>query len=217
MLLTLVGSCLLGVVSTWWGGLVEGRFAVPGYYHWFTWMSRSSSGPSIVGFCLLSVALGAAVGLVLRRVVASIVVTAVLTLAVRFAVDAGRYLLAPVQEVVGSVRMAAPGAPDRMITVTTGHLPTVTPLESDVVQNGLLTNDGRRLPVPSDFVNILPDGALECPVTECKEQYQSIERAYTLFHPPGDEWVMHWTQAGLSLAVTAALLVFCAVWVRRVR
>ncbi|MFI6448011.1 hypothetical protein [Kitasatospora sp. NPDC050543] len=143
--------------------MVQGRFAVTGYYHWFTWMSRTASGPSVVGFCLLSVALGAAVGLAVRRVVASIVVTAVLTLAVRFALDAGRYLFAPAREAFADVKMAGPLPSDQMHMVQSGHLPTNTPLESDVVGNGLLTGDGLRIPLQGDWMGRLADGTGECP------------------------------------------------------
>ncbi|MFF1908366.1 hypothetical protein [Kitasatospora sp. NPDC058218] len=217
LLLTLLGSSVLAAVATWWTGVVEGRFAVPGYYHWFTWMSRTASGPSMVGFCLLSVALGAAVGLVVRRVVASIVVTAVLTLAVRFAVDAGRYLFAPAREVFADVKMAGPLSMDQMRTVSTGHLPTNTPIESDVVGNGLLTSDGLRIPLPGDWMSRFPDGTGQCPSPECLAHHDTVVQAYATYHPPADEWVMHWTQTGLSLAVTVLLVGFCALWVRRVR
>ncbi|MGV9267106.1 hypothetical protein ACWDRR_20870 [Kitasatospora sp. NPDC003701] len=217
LLLTLLGSCVLAVVSGWWAGVVQGRFAVPGYYHWFTWMSRTASGPSLVGFCLLSVALGAAVGLVVRRVVASIVVTAVLTLAVRFAVDAGRYLLAPAREAFAAVKMAGPLPDDQTRMVATGHLPTNTPLESDVVGNGLITNDGLRIPLDSDWTSVTADGARVCPSSECLAHHDTIVQAYTTYHPPADEWVMHWTQTGLSLAVTVLLVGFCVLRVRRMR
>ncbi|MFE2723759.1 hypothetical protein [Kitasatospora sp. NPDC059327] len=227
--LTLVGSVLLAVVSTWWTGVVEGRFSVAGYYHWFTWMSRTTSGPSVVGFCLLSVALGAAVGLVLRRVVASIVVTAVLTLAVRFAVDAGRYLFAPARETFAALTMAGPRPAGRPYTgpggppvdptqvITTGHLPTSTPLESHVVENGLLTSDGLRIPLDGDWLGRYSDGSVECPTSECAAHQDTIVQAYASYHPPAQEWAMHWAQTGLSLAVTVVLVVFCAVWVRRMR
>ncbi|MER6397785.1 hypothetical protein ABT263_17285 [Kitasatospora sp. NPDC001603] len=217
LLLTLVGSSLLAVVSTRFVHQVEGRFALPGLYHWFSWMSRSASGPSLVASCLLSVALGAAVGLVVRRVVASIVVTAVLTVAVRFAVDSGRYLLTPAREALASIRMASPDAVDRMSVVQSGRVSTSSPLESHIVENGLLTRDGLRIPTDSDWIGTLPDGTAVCPTDACKAHYDVIDRAYTLYHPPADEWMMHWTQTGLSLLATAALLVFCALWVRRVR
>ncbi|MFJ5118499.1 hypothetical protein [Kitasatospora sp. NPDC088548] len=213
---TLVGSCLLAVVSTWWVGQIQGRFAVPGYYHWFTWLSRATSGPSVVGFSLLGVALGAAVGLVVRRVVASIVVTAALTAVVRVAVDASRYLLTPAREAVADIRMAALPA-DHQLVFSSSHLPTSTPIESDIVENGLLTSDGQRIPLPGDWLSRMPDGTGVCPTDECSAHQDTIVQAYATYHPPAAEWAMHWTQSGVCLAVTALLVLFCAFWIRRVR
>ncbi|MER8188167.1 hypothetical protein [Kitasatospora sp. NPDC094015] len=217
LLITSVGSSLLAAVATWWTRVVEGRFDVPGYYHWFTWMSRMASGPSFVGFCLLSVALGAAVGLVVRRVVASIVVTAVLTLALRFAVDAGRYAFAPVQEVFAHVTMAAPVPGGGTGMGPTEHLPTNGPLDSDVVANGLLTGDGLRIPLQNDWLGRLTDGTWKCPTPECLAHRETITQMYTSYHPRADEWVMHWTQTGLSLTATTALVGFCLLRVHRAR
>ncbi|GAA2829387.1 hypothetical protein GCM10010441_62320 [Kitasatospora paracochleata] len=217
LLITLVGSSVLAVVSTWWTGVVEGRFAVPGYYHWFTWMSRAASGPSVVGFFLLSVALGATVGLLVRRVVASILVTAVATLALRFAVDQARYLFAPTREVFTPIAMAGPLPDDMKNAVLTQQLPTNTPFESEPVGHGLLTGDGLRIPLQSNWLNHLTDGTWQCPTPECLSHHDTIVQLYARYRPAGDEWIMHWTQTGLSLAATVMLLGLCAWRVRRIR
>lgn len=213
---TLAGSTLLAVVSTWWVHVIEGRFSVPGYYHWFTWMTRTTSGPAVVGFCLAGAALGAAVGLVVRRVVASMAVTAVLTVALRLLVDGYRFALLPVKEATVGVRVALPpGGPD--VTATTGHLGTGTPLESFNLGNGYLTTDGLHIPAPSDWTTVLPDGRIVCETAQCAAHRSDIVQAYTWYQPPSAEWPMLWTETGICLAVTMALVAFCFLWIRRLR
>ncbi|WP_031071744.1 ABC transporter permease subunit [Streptomyces sp. NRRL WC-3742] len=213
---TLAGSTVLAAVSTWWVGVIEGRFAVTGYYHWFTWLSRTTSGPAVVGFSLLGVALGAAVGLVVRRVVAAMAVTAALMLALRLAVDALRYLFTPARDALVTARIALDTGDPGTMLYGTGHLDTGTPLESDLLENGLISSDGHRLPLPSDWTTTLPDGRILCPTDACRA-HPDVVQAYTSYQPPSVHWPMLWTEAGLALLLTVLLVGFCFLWIRRVR
>ncbi|MER5642716.1 ABC transporter permease subunit [Kitasatospora sp. NPDC002227] len=214
---TLAGSTLLAVVSTWWVGVIEGRFGVPGYYHWFTWLTRSTTGPAVVGFSLLGVALGAAVGLVVRRVVASMAVTAALLLVLRLAIDALRFLFTPARESVVAARVALdPGGSSATVMMQNGHLGTSTPLESLILENGLISSDGTRLPLPSDWIDTLPDGRILCTTDAC-HTHPDVVQAYTSYQPAGVHWPMLWTESGLALLLAGLLVGFCFLWVRRVR
>ncbi|MDH6576142.1 ABC transporter permease subunit [Kitasatospora sp. MAP5-34] len=215
---TLVGSTVLAVVSTWWVHVVEGRFAVPGYYHWFTWMSRTTSGPAVVGFCVVGVALGAAVGLVVRRVVASMAVTAVLTLGLRLLVDQLRFVLLPAKRAVVAVHVALEPT-GAHATLYNGHLNTGVPLESYNLGNGFLTTGGLRIPLVSDWIDMLADGTPICrdESGQCLAHHTEIVQAYSDYQPPSAEWPMLWTEAGICLAVAAALVAFCFLWIRRLR
>ncbi|MFI6151474.1 hypothetical protein ACIBCA_02120 [Kitasatospora sp. NPDC051170] len=213
---TLAGSTVLAVVSTWWVDVIEGRFAVPGYYHWFTWLSRTTSGPAVVGFSLLGVALGAAVGLVVRRVVASMAVTAALMLGLRLAVDGLRYLLTPAREALGPARIALENDAPATMMYGNGRLGTSTPLEADILDNGLISSDGHRIPLPSDFTTTLPDGRILCRDAVC-HAHPDVVQAYTTYQPRSTHWPMLWTEAGLALLLTALLVGFCFLWLRRVR
>ncbi|AUG75076.1 ABC transporter permease [Kitasatospora sp. MMS16-BH015] len=213
---TLLGSTLLAVVSTWWVNVIEGRFAVPGYYHWFTWLSRSTEGPAVVGFSLLGVALGAAVGLVTRRVVASMAVTAVLMLVLRLAIDALRFLLTPARTSVIPARMGLdPGDPHTVI-MGGGHLGTHVPLESLNLETGLISSDGTHLPLPSDWIDTLPDGRILCTTDAC-HTHPDVVQAYTQYQPPTAHWPMLWAETGLSLLLAALLVGFSFLWIRRIR
>ncbi|MFJ9690698.1 ABC transporter permease subunit [Kitasatospora sp. NPDC101183] len=213
---TLLGSTVLAAVSTWWVGVIEGRFSVPGYYHWFTWLSRATTGPAVVGYCLLGVALGAAVGLVVRRVVASMAVTAVLMLGLRLAIDALGFLFTPARDAFAPARMAIDSGGSGATMFESGHLNTGTPLESYILENGLVSSDGHRLPLPSDWTTTLADGRILCPTDACRA-HPDVVQAYTTYHPPGDQWPMLWTQTGLALLAGALLVGFAFLWVRRVR
>ncbi|MDH6126383.1 hypothetical protein [Kitasatospora sp. GP82] len=214
---TLVGSTILAVVSTWWVRVVEGRFAVPGYYHWFTWLTRNTVGPAVVGFCLVGVALGAAVGLIVRRTVASIVVTAVATLLLRLLVDRLRLVLETSQQAVANVRMAVVTPGDRVLS-TSGHLVQNVPHEAYELANGFLTSDGLRIPQQGDW-NAMVDGRPYCPSDSalCLAHQHDIVQAYVVYHPASAEWPMLWTETGICLLVTVVLVAFCFLRVGRLR
>ncbi|MFB7665867.1 ABC transporter permease subunit [Kitasatospora sp. NPDC056138] len=216
---TLAGSTVLATVSTWWVHVVEGRFAVPGYYHWFTWMSRTTSGPAVVGFCVVSVAIGAAAGLLLRRVVPAMAVTAVVTAALRLLVDHLRFVLLPAKQAVVAAHVTVLQPSGRTPLVGVGHLDTGAPLESYTLGNGYLTADGLRIPLEGDWVDRLPDGTAVCPSepAQCIAHHSEIVQAYADYQPPSAEWPMLWTEAGICLAVAAALTAFCFLWIRRLR
>jgi hypothetical protein len=214
--LTFLGSTVLAAVSTWWAGVIEGRFAVPGYYHWFTWLTRTTTGPAVVGFSVLGVALGAAVGLVVRRVVASMAVTAALLVVLRLVLDDLRFLFTPARDSLIAARMALdPGGPGQVM-LQNGHLGTGTPLESYIIESGLISSDGTRLPLPSDWIDTLPDGRILCTTDAC-HAHPDVVQAYTSFQPPSAHWPMLWTQGGLALLLAALLVGFCFLWLRRVR
>ncbi len=214
--LVLLGSVLLAGVSTWFERVVEGRLGVAGYYHWFTWMSRTTSGPAVVGFCLLGLAVGATVGLVVRRVVAAMAVTAVLTVGLRLAVDELRFLFTPALEALAPVRVVTElTGPDTMLYGN--GFPVGGPLESMTVETGFGTSSGTDLPVDPSGLATLPDGRLLCDYGACHGQADSITEAYALYHPASHHWPMLWTQTGICLAVSALLVGFCFLWVRRMR
>ncbi len=216
---TLAGSTVLAVVSTWWVHAIEGRFAVAGYYHWFTWMTRSTSGPAVVGFSVVGVALGAAVGLVVRRVVASMAVTAALTLGLRLLVDQLRFVLLPAKRALADVHVALPPTGPHAMLYGGGHIGTNVPLESYDLGSGFLTTDGLRIPVVSDWIDTLADGTPVCQSdsAQCLAHRADIIHAYSDYQPSSAEWPMLWTEAGICLAVAVALAAFCFLWIRRIR
>ncbi|WP_441248039.1 hypothetical protein [Kitasatospora sp. McL0602] len=213
---TLAGSTVLAAVSTWWVSTVEGRLAVPGYYHWFTWLSRTTSGPAVVGFCLVGLALGAAVGLVVRRVVASMAVTAALTLVLRLLIDNFRFLLTPAKESVGAAHVAVIRPNAEMLHIFAGTFPTSTPLESLLLGDSYITTDGTRIPSEYGSAGFLSDGRILCQSPECLA-HPDIVQVVTRYQPPSAHWPMLWTETGLCLAATVVLVAFCFLWIRRVR
>ncbi|MFJ8042389.1 ABC transporter permease subunit [Kitasatospora sp. NPDC096147] len=218
LLLTLLGSSLLAVVSSWFAGVVQGRFGVPGYYHWFTWMARSTHGTASVGFCLLGLTLGLTVGLVVRRVVAAIAVTAVLTALLRLTVDQLRYLFAPALESLAPVQVTVlPARSDQVVRLFQTDFPAHSPLESDLLEVGYRSSDGYRISELGSWPpSTMPDGRLLCQAQGCLD-HPDITHAYALYHPPSDVWAVMWTQTGLCLGLAALLIGFCFLRVRRMR
>ncbi|GAA3043309.1 hypothetical protein GCM10020229_63220 [Kitasatospora albolonga] len=215
--LTLVGSAVLAGVASWWRTVVEGRFGVPGYYHWFGWMARSTEGPSTIAFCLVGLAVGVTAGLLVRRVVAAMAVTAVLTAGLRLAVDDLRDVFTPAVEVEAPVRLALmPQNADIRDLVTGYGFPAESPLNSEILATGYRTSDGITIAGQGNWPPYaLPDGSLLCQDSGCEPHVATVDRAFVLFHPPAHEWPMLWTQTGICLAVTALLLGLCFLRVRR--
>jgi hypothetical protein len=144
-------------------------------------------------------------------------VTAVLMLVLRLAIDSLRFLLTPARDAVIAARMALdPGGPAADAMIQNGHLGTGTPLESYLLETGLISSDGTRLPLPSDWIDTFPDGRILCTTDAC-HAHPDVVQAYTNYQPPTAHWPMLWTEGGLALLLAALLTGFCFLWIRRVR
>ncbi|MEU1630782.1 hypothetical protein ABZ746_37135 [Streptomyces sp. NPDC020096] len=211
---TLAGATILAVVSTWWVNTVLGRF--PAYIQWYTWMSRSTSGPAVVGFCLLGVALGAAIGLLVRRTVTSIAVTAVVMTGLRVLIERLRLAFVRPETITTPVHLVAvgPGSPTGLSALFAPALPP----DATLVGNGFLTSDGLRIPQPTDMNSTSGSAQLSCPSNEplCLAHQHEVVRAYADIHSAAANWPMMVTETAMCLVLTVLLTAFCFAWIRRV-
>ncbi|MFJ8045773.1 hypothetical protein ACIRBX_35210 [Kitasatospora sp. NPDC096147] len=213
LLLTLVGASALAVVSGWFARVVEGHLGALDYADWFSLMPRATTGPAMAGQCVLAVALGVVVGLLVRRVVAAMAVTALLAAAARVLTDRLRYLAVPAREVVVPVGPPVDRFHTRLSGVDLNAIPV--PSQAHVVETGFRTVGGVDMPLDADRVVTLADGSTRCELMVCtREQVDAFAQVYSAYHPRSQEWLVTWTQAGICLTVTTVLLGFCLYWCR---
>ncbi|MGW1374053.1 ABC transporter permease [Streptomyces sp. NPDC002446] len=149
--------------------------------YWYSTLGFHSLGPVPVAYSLLGLAVGALAGLLLRRTVVSMAVTLAAMIVLPGAFTLLRpYLLAATT--TGYGRGAAVSAPD----------------DSWVLEQGYTTGSGARL----------TEEAMECPPSG---DYDGCLRGHGVTgrfldqHPVSHHWPLAWIEAGLVVALAAAL------------
>jgi hypothetical protein len=143
-------------------------------------------GPAPVGLAVLALTIGTALGLLLRRTVTAMLCTFIVSGFLEFAVSEVRpHLLRTVMAVSKSPIVA----PD-------------TRADSWQTQSGFVTGSGSLL--PQSTCTFQGEGA----PTACFQQHDITGR-FVRFHPVSQMWPLSWAEAGICLALAAAL----ATWV----
>ncbi|MFE9560335.1 ABC transporter permease [Streptomyces sp. NPDC006487] len=176
---SVLGSvALIGVYRVGWAG-VGGTWQL----HWADRGPYEATGPVLLGYCLLGVALGALVGQLVRRTLAAMAVTGLLTGVVLLVLGTLRWSFLPV------VTQTAPlaGSPD----------PTLPP-SALVMDSGFLTATGERLSESACFERMedLPG----CPAD------LNVTARYLDFHPASHHWPTQLIETSILLALAAAAL-----------
>ncbi|MEU7718048.1 ABC transporter permease [Streptomyces tibetensis] len=134
---------------------------------------------------LAALALGALVGLLLRRALPALGVAVVAVVSLVYVLDELRPHLWPVKTVVTGLEDGTPG------------------LDSMIVETGALTASGARVPVPS------------CAGEPGCEARTGIADYYTDYHPASHFWPLQLMETGLLLAVAALAAATAFVLLRR--
>ncbi|MEV4191044.1 ABC transporter permease [Streptomyces toxytricini] len=171
-------AALIGVYRTGWVRVAETHrltWADPGAYE--------ASGPVLVGYCLLAVALGALVGQLVRRTLPAMAVAGLSTGAVMWAAGSLRWSILPV-------------------TTTTmplsGNLARQAPVSAFVTDTGLVTGSGERLPEYACWART--KNLTDCPAD------MNVTAWYTEFHPASHYWPTQLIETSIALALAALTL-----------
>lgn len=179
-------AALAGVFRLGWVR-VSGTYQL----HWADRGAYEPTGPVLIAYCLLGVALGALVGQLVKRTLAAMAVTGLLTGLTLLGLGALRWsFLAPETNTV-----PFPGNPAELI-----------PHSALMTDSGLLTAWGERLPEYACFERT--QNLNVCPAD------MNITARYAEFHPVSHYWPTQLIETSLVLALTAT--VFYAAF-RRVR
>ncbi|MGW7055518.1 ABC transporter permease [Streptomyces sp. NPDC054887] len=154
-----------------------------------------ATGPALVAYCLLAVAVGALTGLLVRRTVAAMAATAAATGAVLLGVGTVRWDLIPVNTLTG------PGSVEN-------STPTGLPKDVLVVDWGVQNAAGERF-FPSECVPEKLYGA-RCPSDV------TVTDWFVDFHPQAHFWYAQLVESAVALALAAAI-VYAALRVLRRR
>ncbi|MBT2482407.1 ABC transporter permease subunit [Streptomyces sp. ISL-94] len=152
-------------------------------FHWADRGTYEATGPVLVGYCLLGVAIGALVGQLVRRTLAAMAVTGLLTGLVLLGLGALRWSFLSVE----TNTVPFPGSPAKLI-----------PHSALLMDSGLLTATGERLPEYACFART--HNLRVCPAD------MHITARYAEFHPASHYWPTQLIETSLLLALTAALL-----------
>lgn len=168
------------------GTYVFGTVPFDGSSFLFRWPERGTyeaSGPALAAYCLLGVALGALVGLLVRRTVAAMAVAGTLTAAVAIGFGSFRWDLWPHETLSGA-------GTDRMAGIQS------LPPDIFLLQSGYVTGSGERLPHHACWY---PDAA---GWDTCRPEL-GIESWFVEYHPTSHFWPVQLAESGLVLALTA--------------
>ncbi|WP_274560141.1 ABC transporter permease [Streptomyces spiramyceticus] len=152
-----------------------GRWADPGVYE--------ASGPALIAYCLLGVAVGALIGLLVRRTLLAMSITGVITGTVLMVMGSLRWSLIPVRTIT------EPGNEQ-------GFPGPYPPLKSFIMDSGVQNAAGDRFERHECVTHKIP-GAY-CPTDV------QVTSWYVDFHPYAHFWYVQLIETGILLALTAA-------------
>ncbi|MFJ4776736.1 ABC transporter permease [Streptomyces sp. NPDC088762] len=163
-------------------------------FHWADRGTYEASGPVLIGYCLLGVALGALAGQLVRRTLLAMSVTGLLTGLVLLGLGALRWSILPVETNTAPF----PGRP------------AFPPHSAFMTDSGLLTATGERVPRAACFARTHDMSV--CPAD------MNITGQYTEFHPASHYWPTQLIETSLVLVLAAGLLyaAFRVVRARRI-
>ncbi|MFI5863805.1 ABC transporter permease [Streptomyces sp. NPDC051546] len=171
-------TALIGVYRLGWSR-VSGSWQL----HWADRGPYEATGPVLIGYCLLGVALGALVGQLVRRTLTAMAVTGLLTGLVLLVLGAPRWSFLPVvTRTVPYPGDAGPRLPGSALMMDTGYL----------------SSTGERLSENSCFNPTDPTAG--CPAD------LNITARYLDFHPASHHWPTQLIETSILLALAAAAL-----------
>ncbi|MEU6864310.1 ABC transporter permease [Streptomyces sp. NPDC046876] len=173
----LASAVLVGIYRFGWS-------RVPNTYqlHWADRGTYEATGPVLVAYCLLGVALGVLVGQLVRRTLAAMAVTGLLTGVVVLGFGFLRWSLLPTQTDI----LPFPGSPFG------------APGSALVTDRGLITGSGERLPDDACFARTKNMGV--CPAD------MDVTARYVEFHPASHHWPTQLIETSVALALAAVAL-----------
>ncbi|MCX4960659.1 ABC transporter permease [Streptomyces virginiae] len=176
---SLLGSAALVAVYRIGWARVSGTYR----FHWADHGTYEATGPVLVAYCLLGVALGVLVGQLVRRTLAAMALTGMLTGLVMLVLGALRWSILPVE--TGTVPLS-------------GHASQVMPSSALIMDTGLVTSIGERLPDYACFERT--QNRVICP-----PDLDVIGR-YADFHPVSHYWPTQLIESSLVLALAGVAL-----------
>ncbi|GAA2320185.1 ABC transporter permease [Streptomyces kunmingensis] len=192
-----LSTAVLAAVFDWWWSPIKGRGET---LEWTSGMFFDVTWVMPVAYALLTFAVGAAAGMLLRRTLVSMVVTLGIVVAIQVVWDRFRLSLGNIQS-VSTDNGVGPDA-------------TLPELPAGAVQQGqgtyFLTDSGARL----DWTTCLDTIDNDRAHTACLESQHVIGRSMD-YLPLSQMHTMQWLGAGIMLALTAAVVTFIMLWGRK--
>jgi hypothetical protein len=241
VVVTLVAVVITGLLSlavTWWQSPVDRLGQIP----FSKFEARDVVPVAYAAFC---VALGAMLGALARRTLAAMAATLACFALVRYAVQqyvrpnllAAQQVATPLRAPPiygGSIAIGPPDPADWVLSdnvvtpsgTVIGHYGGIGPdggFGFSVANNGIARFNGvgrcpNRIPVPpggirNNFHTPAQAHAAQAAIQRCVDSFHL--REVVTYQPTSHYWPLQWSEAGIFLAVAAALGGACVWWVRR--
>jgi hypothetical protein len=189
---TFVWSALVSVLVTWWSGTPNAL-----YGNRFEGAQFDTQNIAPIAFALFAVALGIAVGALLRRTLPAVVTTIVAYAAVRIVVAV--YVRPHYAAAVTKIGAAGFGS--------------IIPSGSWTLTSDLVGPTGEVVNGPLNLPLSCRDTATRDGLTKCLNQTGFHTAVH--YHPAAQYWRFQWTESGLFLALAVALVALGVVWTLR--
>ncbi|WP_042393723.1 ABC transporter permease subunit [Streptacidiphilus carbonis] len=205
---------LLTLAVSWWcnpidQALDDGSGPGPGFIPRLSPMMFDSRGVAPIGYAAFAFALGAAIGVVVRRTVPAMAATLAVFAGVETAMSMWirPHLIPPTRVTVPVTADNLQGLRNGGLSVDLGHH------GAWFVSQQTLDAAGRPVPVPPSFFDCMQSGAgiRRCGAELARQGYQQ-EATY---HLAGHFWPLQWAQTGLLLALAVLTTGLCFWWTRR--
>ncbi|HET9944904.1 MAG TPA: ABC transporter permease subunit [Actinomycetes bacterium] len=218
---------LLTLAVTWWSAPLDGAASMTrgGLPSRLTPVTFAMRGVAPIGYAVFAVALGVAVGIVLRRSLAAVAVTLAVFTFVQIAMPlwVRPHLVAPAQQTIAftdanfdGIGMSGTSARLR-ITVTTGN-------RGDwVLSNETVDATGQVVALPSWVTDCLPPpvgraagGTVKATLRDCFARLTDEGYRQRVTYQPADRfWTLQWAETALFLGLSGLLTGFSFWWIRR--
>jgi hypothetical protein len=232
----LAGAAAVGVLTlavTWWSRPIDGTTSSThggGLPARMTPVTFAMRGITPIGYTVFAVALGVALGMVLRRTIPAMALTLAVFTFIQIAVPlwVRPHLVPPVQRTItfteaklDSLSSDGPGTAIRLTLATGSH-------NDWILTNETVDATGHAAALPSWMSDCLP-GPPSLPGGTTRAQVNnrpSLEPCFTrlnqegyrqrlVYQPANHFWPVQWAETALYLALTGLLTWFCFWWIRR--
>ncbi|GHJ42729.1 transporter [Catellatospora sp. TT07R-123] len=206
-------AALLSWLLTWWAGPLD-------ELNGDRWAAMTFASRDVVplGYAAFAFALGATVGLLVRRTLPAMAITLAVFIAMQLLVPAfvRPHLLPPTTTTFPINQASASQFRDFWGTQTDFHFDLPTPRDAWLTSQPPVTDPSGQVVRIADYSGCFPDGGDAPDLRQLGACLAKNDLHQTVvYHPANHYWPLQWMETGLFLVFCGALVGSCFWWIRR--